>query len=335
MKQNMIGVIGSGSWATALVKILLEDPERTLNWWVRDEGLQRSLQEEGINSKHLSDVRLDASRIHVTCSLSEVVKSSSDLFIVTPSAFVGDTLSMLPASAYEGKNMISAVKGAVLGKGLPMTVFLEKELNVDPCRICVVSGPSHAEEVALNLPTFLAVASQNEGLAEEVASMLRCDYLRACVTTDMEGVEYTAIMKNIYAIAVGICRGLNYGDNLCAVLTAAAVKEIGRVLDATFPLAGRDITDYCYLGDLMVTCWSQHSRNRALGLAVSRGDDPQSVFARMGSIAEGYFSAKIVHDHNATKREKIETPILESVYRVLYDGANPREEFGHLINRVL
>ena len=200
--------------------------------------------------------------------------------------------------------------------------------------ICVVSGPSHAEEVATEMPTFLTVASGNIAFAQEVADMLRCSYCHTSTTNDFSGIEHCVLAKNIYAIAAGICQGLGYGDNLNAVLTSAALREISEQLEKFIPYEGRQMSDYCYLGDLMVTCWSHHSRNRALGVAVAGGETPQQVFARTGSVAEGYYSVKNMHTIYERFGATDKIPIAEAVYRILYEGSDPKKEMEYLVDNV-
>lgn len=331
----MIGVIGSGSWATALIKILLEKEGRELHWWVRNEAARQAITSDGHNPRHLTSVALDHNRLHLSGDLHTVVERCDELLLAVPSAYLGATLSQLPPATYQGKRFVSAVKGSVPERGSSVSHYLEHELGIPQANICMVSGPSHAEEVAEELPTFLTVASTSEVLAHEVAGWLNCSYCHTSLSQDIEGIEYCVLAKNIYAIAAGLCRGLGYGDNLCAVLTCAAMKELGRQLEHRFALTSRRLADSCYLGDLMVTCWSPHSRNRALGMAVARGEKPEQVFAHCGSVAEGYYSVKNMHALFASQGVLDEIPIAEAVYRILYEGAEPKNEINMLIDNML
>lgn len=334
MANKMIGVIGGGSWATAIVKILQENKTREIGWWVRSNDMKERLSRDGRNPRHLSTVRLDPSRLRITNDLGELLAGYDLLLLAVPSAYLHDVLSHVPTEAYRGKRFISAVKGTIPDCCMSVSEYLGSQLGVAKEDICVVSGPSHAEEVAACMPTFITVASRNVAFADEVADMLRCSYTHTTVTDDIDGIEHCVLAKNIYAIAAGICQGLGYGDNLNAVLTSAALREIGTNLDKYIPHEGRRIEDYCYLGDLMVTCWSGHSRNRALGVAVATGKRPQTVFARTGSVAEGYFSVKNMHSIYERLGDSASIPISEAVYRILYEGANPRKEIENLINNV-
>ncbi|MBP5341337.1 MAG: NAD(P)-binding domain-containing protein [Bacteroidales bacterium] len=333
-KNRMIGVIGSGSWATALVKILLEKKGFSINWWVRNAEARQSLASTGHNSRRLSELYLDPSRLNLSGELAEIVSSSDLLLLAVPSAYLGQTLFSLSAKDYEGKRFVSAVKGTIPDCCMSISDYLEQVLHIAKENICVVSGPSHAEEVATGMATFLTVASTNNSFAKEVAEMLHCSYCHTSTTQDIVGIEHFVLAKNIYAIAAGICQGLGYGDNLNAVLTCAAIREIKVQLDKYLPLEGRHMDNYCYLGDLMVTCWSSHSRNRALGVAVAHGEKPQEVFERTGSVAEGYYSVKNMHTIYERLGNTDSIPISEAVYRVLYCDADPKSEMDYLIDHV-
>lgn len=332
MKEKMIGIIGGGSWATALVKILLENPGQRVNWWVRSEEVCDHIKRHGHNPRHLPDANLDASRLNVSTDISAIAADSTHLLLATPSAYLHQVLDLLPDNALNGKRIISAVKGTIPDCCLSVSAYLVKHYHLPKENICIVSGPSHAEEVSHEMPTFLTVASTNPDFAREMQQILRCHYVHTRVSADIDGIERCGLGKNIYAIAAGLCQGLGYGDNLNAVLTAAALREMQAALDRNIPFAGRDIRESCYMGDLVVTCWSRHSRNRALGEAVSRGERPADVFARTGSVAEGYFSVKNMHsialEHGLTQH----IPIAEAVYRILYEEADPKEEINNLID---
>ena len=331
----MIGMIGSGSWATAIVKILLENPACRLKWWVRDESVRHSLSKEGVNKKHLPNLQLDASRIEVSGTLSEVVEGCTDLVIAIPSAFIGGVLMQLPAEAYAGKNIISAIKGAVPEAGTPVSVFLREQFHIDSQHICVISGPTHAEEVALGRHTYITMASLNEQLSERVADMMRCPYLHTHCSSDIDGIERTGLVKNVYAIAAGMCDGLNCGDNLKAVVVNAAFMELKRAIEHCFPDSKHDCDDYSHLGDLMVTCWSKHSRNRSLGEAVAKGESIQNVFDRMHTIPEGYTSTQIIHTRAVKMGTLPMIPIIEGVYQVLYEGEQPSKVLEKWIKEAL
>ncbi len=329
----MIGVIGSGTWATAIVKILLEQEGRKINWWVRSEEVRQGIERNGRNPRYLPSVQLDRERLIVSDNLAEVVGDSDYLFLVTPSAYVATVLESLPKTAYKGKKFISAIKGIIPDRRTSVSVYLETTFRVKTSDICVISGPTHAEEASRGMPTFLTMASASPSLAVEVEQMMQCPYLHTTHTSDIWVVERVGLMKNIYAIAAGLCQGLGYGDNLNAVLVSAAMQEISK-LNRLVGTADNHIADYWYMGDLMVTCWSMHSRNRRLGEEVAKGKPLQTIFNEMGMIAEGYFSAKNYHEVGMMTGKVDEMPIVEAVYRVLYEDADPKSEIDNLIDNV-
>ena len=328
----MIGVVGSGSWATAIVKILLEDEQQRVRWWVRSNEVCESLRCRGVNPRHLSTLQLDESRLMPSTKLEQVVTDCETIFVAVPSAYVERVLTQLPKDSYAGKRIASLVKGTLPGQLKSVSMFLEQDLGIDRDHICVVSGPSHAEEVACSMPTFLAVASRCPKLAADIEQMLQCSYIHTSHNTDIDGVELCGLGKNIYAIAAGMCQGLGYGDNLNAVLATAAFREMRTLLLRNIPDEERDLAQPCYMGDLMVTCWSQHSRNRALGVAVALGKTVEEAFSNMGTVAEGYYSVQSLH--LLGEREGFEAPVAEAVYRVLYEKSEPRKEIEYLIAHV-
>lgn len=319
----MIGIIGSGSWATAIVKILLEKPQCTLHWWVRQPSVSDSLHTTGRNPLHLTSTTLDRHRIHVSCDLAAVVAASDTLVLAVPSVYVAQVLDTLPKGALQGKRIVSAVKGYIPDCQLSVTEYLHTVHGLPADALCVVSGPSHAEEVAMEQPTFLTVASSNQLLATEVAELLRCRYIHTLVSDEVHTIELCGLTKNVYAIAAGLAAGLGYGDNLIAVLTTAAAHELQDIFPETR-------LSFRLLSDLIVTCFSRHSRNRALGEAVAHGTLPDDHFRHTGMVAEGYYSAKVMHlidKHHAT-------PIAEAVYQVLYCGADPKQTVDQLIDSI-
>lgn len=329
----MIGVIGSGTWATAIVKILLEQEDRKVNWWVRSDEVREGLLNNGRNPRYLPDVQFDTSRLNISGEFSKVVAESEYLFLVIPSAHIANVLEQLPKSAYKGKKFISAIKGVIPDKRVSVSVYLENMLKIKRNDICVISGPTHAEEASRSMPTFLTMASYSPTLAIEVEQMMRCSYLHTTHSTDIWFLERVGLLKNIYAIGAGICQGLGYGDNLNAVMVSAAMRELSK-LTTLFNVSSGNVTENCYLGDLMVTCWSHHSRNRRLGEALAQGHRLEEIFAEMGMVAEGYYSSKNYHELGMMAGKVDEMPIAEAVYRILYEEADPKTEIDNLIDNV-
>ena len=335
MNNKMIGVIGGGSWATAIVKILLENSKKHINWWVRRKEACDAIMHSNRNPHHLTDVQFQPGLIHADTDLSGVVGQSSHLILAIPSAYLHTTLSQLSPDALKGKKIVSAIKGVIPECCMGVSYYLERHYGVKREDICIVSGPSHAEEVSRGMPTFLTFASSNEALAREMEQEMQCPFVHTSATCDTEGVEGCGLGKNIYAIAAGICQGLGYGDNFNAVLTAAAARELQRLIDLVHPYPGRDFNAPCYLGDLLVTCWSRHSRNRALGEAVGKGASPAEVLAHSAHVAEGYYSAKSLHLIASQRGLDGIVPIAEAVYRILHEASDPKKEIAHLIKDVL
>lgn len=328
----MIGVLGSGSWATAIVKILTENSKETIHWWVREEQIIHGLTNDGNNPLYLSEIFFDTSRLAVSNDINEVVDSCDDLFLVIPSAFVASALKSVPKEKWANKRIHSAVKGIEPASNLIVTDYLEQMLGIAPEQMSVISGPSHAEETARKKLTFLTVGSVNPDLVEQVRNIIEGKFVRTTPSADMRGIEYSTVMKNIYAVAAGICRGLGHGDNLIAVLIANAAQEMEHFLQECVPAAGRRLSDYVYLGDLLVTCYSQHSRNRTFGNMIGMGYNVKEAQMEMKMIAEGYYAVACVE--KIRKAKQIEMPIEETVYSILYRRSLPSDAIDKLLKRL-
>ena len=353
----MIGLLGSGSWATAIVKILLEKKNRRINWWVREEDSIPILMAEKHNPLYLSEAFIDTDRTNISSNITAVIEKSDDIYLVIPSAFVHNALKDVPKELLKGKRIISAVKGIVPEKPNIITGYLKEQFELSDDQMCIVSGPSHAEEAAKQRLTYLTVASTNQDFAEEVRKQIGCQYIKTTYSNDMVGIECAAVLKNIYAIAVGICRGLGYGDNIIAVLISNALQEmtdfmhyispVGRTENAleesilsVTPHGSTVIGDgrlrrfesFAYLGDLLVTCYSQFSRNRTFGAMVGSGYSIKSAQLEMKMVAEGYYAAKgvnsILHEINASM------PIVEAVYSILYEHRSPGATMKKLLENL-
>jgi glycerol-3-phosphate dehydrogenase (NAD(P)+) len=311
-------VIGAGSWATALVKILLEN-EREVGWYIREAEIRESVAETGRNSVYLQDAHLDASKLRISGDVNEVVGWADIVVLAVPSAFMKVTLKPLTVPL-EDKFFVSAVKGIIAEEYVTVAEYMHDIYGVPFERIGIVSGPSHAEEVALERLTFLTLGCKDIENARILGRKFGTRYIKTVYSTDIYGIEYSAVMKNIYAIAVGICTGLGYGDNFTAVLISNAATEIKTFLSATYP-AERDLNASVYLGDLLVTCDSQFSRNRTFGSKIGKGYSVESIMAEMKMVAEGYYSAACINQIN--KKFKANLPIAEAVHKILYQKASP------------
>ena len=318
-------VIGYGSWATAIVSLLVRN-EKEVWWYIRNEDVLEGLLTEGRNRKYLSDIEFDKSTIHPSKDIDEVVSSSKIVIMAAPSAYLKDFLAPLTVSL-EDKFVISAIKGIIPGDYKTAAEYLHDRYNLTYKQIGIISGPSHAEEVGRKKLSYLTVVCTDPDNAHLIGSKLATDYLKLSYSTDIYGVEYAAIMKNIYAISVGIATGLGYGDNFRAVLISSCAKEMTRFLMESYP-DHRNTMDPAYLGDLLVTCYSNYSRNRRLGQLIGRGCTVKSALNEMTMVAEGYFASDCIRHINF--RHKVDMPIADMVYDILYRNALPRQKMREL-----
>lgn len=330
MTSPRIAIIGSGSWATALAKLFLNNTAG-LNWYIRKEEDITFFNTYKNNPKYLSSVEFDTEKITFYTSLCDCVRDSDYLVLAIPSAFLHDSFSELKPEELLDKNIYSAIKGIVPQHNLIVGEYLHKIYNVPLSHIGVITGPCHAEEVALEKLSYLTIASINTVNAMVVSNLLNCRYLKSTVSDDIYGTEYSAVLKNVIAVAGGICHGLGYGDNFLAVLVSNAIQEIKRFVDAVHPI-NRDINASAYLGDLLVTAYSQFSRNRMFGTMLGKGYSVKQAQLEMNMIAEGYYAVKCVFEIN--KSYKVHMPITEAVYAIIYQNNNVRKEISELSNKL-
>lgn len=330
MQHASIGVVGSGSWATAIVKILL-GKSLPLNWWIREADIIRHLRQYMHNPRYLSSVSLDVSGCFLSGKLQQVVERSDVVLLCVPAVYLHEALENLPNGLLKQKTVVSAIKGLVPGFDMVVADYLVKAQGVDRERYAVLSGPSHAEEVARERLSYLTLASANAALREELAALFGTRYIRTKTSGDVAGIEYAAVLKNVMAIACGICHGLGYGDNFQAVLVSQAIREIKAFLDAFLP-AERDITDAVYLGDLLVTSYSQFSRNRTFGTLLGKGYDVKFAQYEMQMVAEGYYACKGMEQINR-KQVGADMPITSAVYSIIYHGHSPARVMRELAER--
>lgn len=320
-----ITVIGSGSWATAIVKMLCQNTTK-ICWFIQFEEELKYLKKFNHNQKYLSAVDFKPEKLFLTGDINKAVNAAKIIILVTPAAFLKEVLSPLKVSL-KGKTICSAIKGFIPEDNCIVGEFMHNKYNVPYSDIVIITGPSHAEEVAMEKLTYLTIASQDTEKAKNVAHFLKNHYLRTIISDDIYGTEYAAVMKNIYAISAGICIGLGYGDNFLAVLLSNATMELKAFIDKIHPI-DRDINSSPYLGDLLVTSYSQHSRNRAFGNMIGKGYSVHNALMEMTMVAEGYYAAKGIHKLRSEMNLRI--PIAEMVYRILYEGAIPSKEVQKL-----
>jgi glycerol-3-phosphate dehydrogenase (NAD(P)+) len=330
--ENKIAVIGGGSWATAIVKILCDNSiKKEVFWWMRNQATIDHIKQYKHNPNYLSSVEVKLPEGHLNNDLKRIVAKADIVLLSVPAAFLKDALSGLSAADLKGKKIISAIKGIVPDENLIIGEFMNRHYGVLINDIMVISGPCHAEEVALEKLSYLTIASADVEIAKWFAEMMTTRYIKTNVSDDIYGTEYAAVLKNIYAVASGICHGIGYGDNFQAVLISNAIQEISRFVDTVHPI-DRDIKESAYLGDLLVTAYSQFSRNRTFGNMVGKGYTVKSAQLEMNMIAEGYYAVKSLHEIN--KKYKVDMPICRAVYAVLYDKCSPLTEMGLLAEQL-
>lgn len=320
-----IAVIGGGSWATAIVKILTENNDY-VGWWMRDEENVMHIKKYHNNLKYLSSVELATERIDISNDLNHIVSNADCLIFAIPSAFLKSALSSLEVDIKD-KHVFSAIKGIVPDENLIVGEYFNQNLGVPLDQIGVITGPCHAEEVALERLSYLTVASTNAEMAKKVAKNLTCDYILTKTSDDIYGTEYAAVLKNIYALAAGIFHGLGYGDNFQAVLVSNGIREMKKFIKSVHPIK-RDINGSAYLGDLLVTAYSQFSRNRTFGNMIGKGYTIRSAMLEMNMVAEGYYAARLIRE--VRKENEVKMPIADAVYKILYENRNPKKVMAKL-----
>ena len=330
-KEARCAVIGYGSWATAIVGLLAANETR-VGWYVRNPEVLEGIRTEGRNPRYLSDLEFDTSRLAPSDDLNEVVRQADILILAAPSAYLKTFLEPL-TEPLDGKFVVSAIKGIVPGDYQTVVEYIHDRYGLSYQQIGIFTGPSHAEEVSRGKPSYLTMACTDLGNARMIGTKFATPYIRLSYTTDLYGIEYAAILKNIYALAVGLAVGLGYGDNFLAVLIANSANEMTRFLEESYPTEGRNTQLSAYLGDLLVTCYSVYSRNRRLGLLIGHGCTVRGALNEMTMVAEGYFAADCIRHINT--RHQVDMPIAQMVYEVLYKGASARRSMKELTTKLI
>lgn len=336
------GIIGSGSWGTALAKILT-DNNNSINWWIRSEINIRHFKNRHHNPQYLSSAYFDTSLLHFTTDVAEVINNSDCIIIVVPAAYAADALSGLPKDIFQNKKIISAIKGILPEQNLLLNDYLKNEYAVALTDYFTVLGPCHAEEVAAEKLSYLTFSGIDEATTQLIASHFKNDYINTLDNNDIYGVQFAAVLKNIYAIGAGIAHGLEYGDNFLSVLIANSADEMAGFLrkagiqnvevgsiEHTVPHTRNEkrTTNYAasvYLGDLLVTCYSLYSRNRTFGNMIGKGYSVRSAQLEMSMVAEGYNASKCMYIIN--KKILAEMPVAETIYKILWENMSASEGF--------
>ncbi|ARV15771.1 NAD(P)H-dependent glycerol-3-phosphate dehydrogenase [Polaribacter sp. SA4-12] len=328
-EQKKIAVFGGGSWATAIVKMLSENLE-TIGWYMRNEQAIEHIKENDHNPNYLRSADIFARQLDLSSNINYIVENYDVLIFAIPSAFLTSELKKLETSL-ENKIIFSAIKGIVPETGLIIGEHFNKEYNIPLENIGVITGPCHAEEVAMERLSYLTIACQDEEKAEFISNSLKSWYIKTKISDDIIGTEYAAMLKNIYAVAAGMAHGLGYGDNFQAVLMSNAIREMKRFIKKIHKMK-RNINNSAYLGDLLVTGYSVFSRNRQFGNMVGKGYTVKSAQMEMSMIAEGYYATKSAF--KMKEESGANTPIIDTVYNILYDNKSPQKEFKKLTDKL-
>jgi len=330
-KNVAVAVLGGGSWATAIAKMLLENLEG-ITWYMRNTEAVAYIRSQGHNPNYLTSVEFQTDRLFLTDSINEAIERASVLIFAIPSAFLVNELKKIRLPLKE-KIIFSAIKGIVPESGLIVGEHFHDTYDIPFENIGVITGPCHAEEVALERLSYLTIACADTDKAKNMAKLLQSDYIRTKVTKDIIGTEYAAMLKNIYAIAAGIAHGLGYGDNFQSVLMSNAIREMKRFTKRIYKI-DRNINDSAYLGDLLVTGYSIFSRNRMFGNMLGKGYTVKSAMMEMKMVAEGYYAVRGVHELKGRLKKKVKTPIIDAVYSVLYESQPPKKVFEKLTDKL-
>ncbi len=328
-KYPKFAVIGGGSWATAIAKMLCVNLDQ-IAWYMRNEVAIEHIRTEKHNPNYLSSVEFDTAKLFLSSNINEAITYADYIIFAIPSAFLSAELSKLEVSL-EGKVIFSAIKGIVPETFLIVGEHFHKNFNIPYENIGVITGPCHAEEVALERLSYLTIACGDASKAKIVAKVLAGNYIKTKTSDDIIGTEYAAMLKNIYAIAAGIAHGLGYGDNFQSVIMSNAIREMKKFIRKVHKMK-RNINNSAYLGDLLVTGYSIFSRNRMFGNMIGKGYTVKSAMMEMSMVAEGYYAVKSAYKLN--QEYKANTPIIDAVYEILYEGKNAKEVFKKLTNKL-
>ena len=330
------GILGGGSWATALAKILT-DNNHTINWWIRDEKNIATFRKRKHNPHYVSSIMFDTALIHFNDNVQQVIEQSSIILIAVPSAYVVQCLEQLPNNCFENKKIISAIKGIIPPLNCLLNTYLENKFGITQSQYGIVAGPCHAEEVAAEKLSYLTFASSSIDDATAYSKHFATAYIKTIVTTDVTGVQYAAVLKNIYAVGAGIAHGLDYGDNFMSVFIANAANEMATFL-RTITGTNSEYTraNYAasvYLGDLLVTCYSLHSRNRRFGNYLGKGYTVQAAQLEMNMVAEGYNASSGIYTINQTIKATM--PIATNIYQILWQQKDAFDAFAEIENELV
>jgi len=337
------GIIGSGSWATALAKILT-DNKHSINWWIRNADTIKYIQHRHHNPHYLGSANFDVSLLSISTDITAVVKNSDILVVAVPSAYAEESLAILKPGDFTGKKVVSAIKGLLPEKNVLLNYYLQQQFNFPLEDYFAVLGPCHAEEVAAEKLSYLTFSGVDIVMASSISAEFTTEYINTVVNHDILGVQYAAVLKNIYALGAGIAHGLDYGDNFLSVYIANAADELAGFLkkfgvehitvgehEGEDPVTHRKTPNYAasvYLGDLLVTCYSLYSRNRNFGNRIGKGYSVKAIQLEMNMVAEGYNASKCINNINKSIHAAI--PIAETIYKILWENVKASEGFKRI-----
>jgi len=328
-KKWKVAVLGNGSWATALVKILTEN-KNIVSWYIRDDESALKIKKYGFNPKYLKSTRLKTKRLNIDCDINKIVEGVKVVIVAIPSVYCFKELNKINIDVSE-KIFISGVKGVLPEKMQILGNFFHDHFKISYDQIGVISGPCHAEEIAMEKLSYLTFSCPNSENAKIISKWLNCKYVRVSVSEDITGTEYAAMLKNCYAIAAGVAYGLGYGDNFISVLMSNSIREMNKFIKNIYKMK-RNINNSAYLGDLLVTSYSSFSRNRKLGVMLGKGYNIENALLEMNMIAEGYYGSKSAFQIN--KKFKSNTPILDTVYTIIHEKTSAKKAFKKLESKL-
>ena len=328
-----VAILGSGSWATAIAKIVQQNGA-VMYWYMRSQERIEAFKAQGHNPAYLSSVRFDIERIHFTTDINAAVKACQMVIFAMPSPYLRQHVEKIDCDC-TGKQVISVIKGIVQDENILISDYLKRELKLTDSQVMTLSGPSHAEEVAYERLTYLTVGCRDLEVAQDVADFFRNHYVHTSISKDIVGVQLAGVLKNIYAIASGICQGLKYGDNFQAVLVANSIREMKRFINGYNPVekGERHISESVYSGDLLVTAYSRFSRNHMFGTMIGKGYSVKAAQLEMEMVAEGYYGTKCIKEIN--QKYQIPIPIVDAMYNILYKRMSPFVEIKLLSDMLL
>ncbi|PSR04790.1 MAG: glycerol-3-phosphate dehydrogenase [Bacteroidetes bacterium SW_10_40_5] len=329
-RPPVFSIIGSGSWATALLKIL-EHNGYQVKWWIRQNQDLESIQEHQRNPKYMGSLAIDLSKVTLTNQIKEAVQDADIVLLAVPSFFLENALRGLSKKDLKNKLVVSTIKGIIPSGHQLVTDYLNSHFGVLYENLVVLSGPSHAEEVAYGRMTYLTIGSHSKANSDQLCHVFKTDYLNFKTSEDITGIEYTAVFKNIYAIISGISNSMGYGDNFQAVLVNNALKELAQMLDA-FTSSSRNIMDSVYMGDLLVTAYSQFSRNRTFGNMLGKGYSKKAALMEMNMVPEGYYAVQPAYE--LVEENNVNAPIVAAAFRIIHENISPGIEIRILEDKL-